>query len=252
MPSVPDAVAIRGEWISLILIAAAMAFSVRPLSRLLALPRNELGDLFWNGALAFVVVGRLAYLALESPEALTDPLVLIRIQGGIEPLAGLVAVGALLTWRTRDEPASRLTWLAAASAGLAIAVVVYDVGCVARDGCTGIEAPGPLGFAMSGLSETRIATPLIEAALLLLAGGVLLSSELGARRGLIALGGVAAALRVAFTPLSVVGSDALGLESVLFAALAIGAAVVAWRGERAVPKLATTAATSAVDDARTS
>jgi len=229
MPSVPDAVAIRGEWISLILVATVLALSVHPLSRLLALPRSELGDLFWNAALAFVVVGRLAYLVLESPEALPDPLILIRIQGGIEPFVGLLAVAAVLAWRTRHDRASTLAWVAAASAGLVIAAVVYDVGCIARDGCTGTEAPAPLGFAMSELSETRIATPLIEAALVLLAGGALLSSELGVRRGLIALGGFAAAVRVAFTPLSVLGSDALGLESALFVAVAVAAAVIVVR-----------------------
>lgn len=228
MPAAPDWMAVRGEWISLLLIAATLTLSVRPLSNLIVLPRSELGDLFWNAGLAFVVVGRLAYVALESPEALTDPLVLIRIQGGIEPLAGLVAIGALLAWRTRRDPASRLTWLAAAAAGLAVTVVTYDLACVARDGCTGIEAPAPLGFAMSDLSETRLATPLIEAALLLLAAGALLSSPLSARRGLIVLAGIAALLRVAFTPLSILGTDALGLETVVFAVLGLALLVIAW------------------------
>ena len=185
MPGMPDAVAVRGEWISLLIVAVVLAASVRPLSQMLRLPQGDVGDLFWNGGLAFVVVGRLAYVGLESSEALTDPLVLIRIQGGIEPLAGLLGAGAILAWQTRYDPASRQTWLAAFAAGLVITVVTYDVACVARDACYGTTAPAPLGFAMSGLSETRLATPLIEAASLLLAAGALFSSALGVSRSLI-------------------------------------------------------------------
>lgn len=229
MPAIPELIAVRGEWVSLLIVAAVLTISTRTLSRLLALPRTELGDLFWNGGLAFVVFGRLVYVAIKSSEALTDPLVLIRIQGGIEPLAGLAAVAAVLAWRTRNDRGSLLVWLAAATAGLAVTVVSYDIACVARDACGGTTAPAPLGFTMSGLSDTRLATPLIEAALLLLAAGALLSSQLDARRAAIALGGIAALTRVALTPLSVLGSDALGLESVAFAVLGVALLAVAWR-----------------------
>ncbi len=229
MPGMPDAVAVRGEWISLLIVAVVLAASVRPLSQMLRLPQGDVGDLFWNGGLAFVVVGRLAYVGLESSEALTDPLVLIRIQGGIEPLAGLLGAGAILAWQTRYDPASRQTWLAAFAAGLVITVVTYDVACVARDACYGTTAPAPLGFAMSGLSETRLATPLIEAALLLLAAGALFSSALGVSRSLIALGGMAALAHAALTLLSVLGADAVGFETAVFAALGVGALVVAIR-----------------------
>ena len=109
-------------------------------------------------------------------------------------------------------------------------MIGYDLACIARDACTGAEAPAPFGFAMSGLSETRVATPLLEAALLLVAGGLLLSSPLAAHRGLIALAGVAALVRVALTPLSVVGTDALGVESVLFALVGVAAIAFALRG----------------------
>ena len=248
MPAAPDWMAVRGEWISLLLVAALLTLAVRPLSRLLELPRDELGDLFWNGALAFVVIGRLVYVAIESPEALTDPLVLIRIQGGIEPIAGIAAAGAVLGWRTRRLPADRPIWLGAAAAGFAISVIGYDLACIARDACTGAEAPAPFGFAMSGLSETRVATPLLEAALLLVAGGLLLSSSLAAHRGLIALAGVAALVRVVLTPLSVVGTDALGVESVLFALVGVATIAFALRGTSALPQA--TASEAAIDARR--
>jgi hypothetical protein len=224
MPSPPDWIAVRGEWVSLLLVAAALALSVRPLTRLLGLPREALGDLFWYGGIVFVAAGRLAYVALESPDALTDPLVLIRISGGIEPFAGLLAALAVVGWRTRGKRAhseARAAWLAAAAAALVLATATYDLACVARDACYGAAAPAPLGFAMSDLSDTRLATPLIEASLLLLAAGALLSAPLAPRRALLALGGLAALLRVALTPLSVLGTGALGLETMLFAALGI-------------------------------
>lgn len=246
MPGVPDAMAVRGEWISLLLVTVALWLAIRPLSRLLALPQSELGDLFWNGGLAFVVVGRVAYVAIESREALTDPLVLVRIQGGIEPLAGLLAAGAMLVWRTRRDTASRHIWLAAFAGGLVITTATYDLACVARDACYGTTAPSPLGFAMSGLSDARLATPLIEAALLLLAAGALLSSVLPVWRSLVGLAGIAALVRVALTPLSVLGTDAVGFETVAFAVVGAGALMLALRGAFAVP--APAASVTAVDD----
>ena len=172
----------------------------------------------------------------------TSPLVLVRIQGGIEPLAGLCGVGAVLAWRVWRDGTSGLTWLAAASAGLTITVIVYDLGCVARDACAGAYAPAPLGFAMSGLSESRLATPLLEAALLLLVAGALFSLESEFRRSLIALAGIAAIARAAFTPLSVLGTDAIGIETGLFVVLGLAALVVAFRDRapnRGPPKVAT-------------
>jgi hypothetical protein len=226
MPSPPEWIAVRGEWVSLLLAAAALALSVRPLARLLGLPREALGDLTWYGGIAFVVAGRLAYLAIESPGALTDPLVLVRISGGVEPFAGMLAALAVVAWRTRHERAhseARATWLAAAAATLVVATATYDLACY------GAEAPAPLGFAMSDLSDTRLATPLIEASLLLLAAGALLSAPLAPRRALLALGGLAALLRVALTPLSVLGTDALGIETAFFAALGVALLAVAVR-----------------------
>jgi hypothetical protein len=82
---------------------------------------------------------------------------------------------------------------------------------------------------MSDLSDTRLATPLIEASLLLLAAGALLSAPLAPRRALLALGGLAALLRVALTPLSVLGTDALGIETAFFAALGVALLAVAVR-----------------------
>ena len=48
MPGMPDAVAVRGEWISLLIVAVVLAASVRPLSQMLRLPQGDVGDLFWT------------------------------------------------------------------------------------------------------------------------------------------------------------------------------------------------------------
>ena len=95
MSGVIEFVQLRGEYASIFAAAALLALAARPVTRLLALPRREVGDLFWNGGVAFVVAGRLAYLATEAPSSLLDPLVLVRIQGGQE-----VAMKAHDFWRT--------------------------------------------------------------------------------------------------------------------------------------------------------
>ena len=211
-----DFIYLRGEYVSLFLIASVLAFATSRVAALTRLPRNEVGDLFWNAGIAFVAAARLSYLAAESPASLLDPLVLIRLQGGLHPLVGVLAAIAVVGWRTRGERGlseARLAWLAVAAAGLVLTALTYDAACLARDACYGAVAPAPLGFAMSGLSDTRLATPLIEAALLLFAAGGLLSSKLQIAQSLLALGGLAALLRVTLTPASVRGADALGVET---------------------------------------
>ena len=96
MSEVLDFVQARGEYASLLAVALLLWRSAGPAARLLALERREVADLFWNGSVAFVVAARLAYVLAESPRTLLDPLVLIRLPGGIEPLAGAAAVAAVV------------------------------------------------------------------------------------------------------------------------------------------------------------
>jgi prolipoprotein diacylglyceryltransferase len=224
MSEVIDFITLRGEYVSLFLIAGVLAFVGSRVARLTRLPRSDVGDLFWNAGIAFVLVGRIGYLALEAPASLTDPLVLIRLQGGLAPLLGVLAAITVVAWRTRAERGlseARLAWLAVAAAGLVTATWTYDVACFARDACYGTTAPAPLGFVMSNLSDTRMATPLIEATLLLFAAGALLSSKLSIAQSLLALGAVGALLRAALTAASVRGADAIGVETAGFVALGL-------------------------------
>jgi hypothetical protein len=230
-----DFIYLRGEYVSLFLVAGTLALSGKHVATLLRLPRSEVGDLFWNAGIAFVVVARLGFLVTDSPSSLTDPLVLIRLQGGLHVFLGVLGAAAVVLWRTRGERGlseARLAWFAVLAAGLVITTVTYDAACVVRDACYGAEAPAPLGFAMSGLSDTRLATPLIEATLLLIAAGGLLSLKRPLTPSLIALGGAAALLRVALTPASVRGADAIGIEAAAFVVLGIVLLLVAVWAER--------------------
>ena len=229
MSGVIEFVQLRGEYASIFAAAALFVLAARPVTRLLALPRREVGDLFWNGGVAFVVAGRLAYLALESPQTLLDPIVLIRIQSGIEPLAGVAAVVAVLAWRVRRRGGALWPWATAAAVGLTLAVIGYDLACVLRDACYGATAPSPLGFHMAGLGETRVATPLVEAAVLLAVLSAMLAAAPRLRPGIAALSLVAALalLRAALTPASVLGREAVGVETLVLVALGVGALAAA-------------------------
>jgi prolipoprotein diacylglyceryltransferase len=241
MSEVLDFLRPRGEYVSLFVVAGLLVLAVRPTSELLALPRDRLGDLFWYGGLAFVVAGRVAFLAVEAPASLLDPLVLIRIQGGIAPLAGAIAALAVTSWRARRDLEASGRWLAAGAAGLAIAALGYDLACPLRDACFGAQAPPPLGFRMSGLADTRLATPLLEAAALLvvLAGTVRWLPRLAPGAAALGLLAALALLRAAFTPLSVRGLDAAGVETALLVAAGVAltvAAIVAQRRQTAAPE----------------
>ena len=140
----PEFIQVRGEYASLIVAGLLLWVSAGPLSRLLGIERRGLVDLFWNGGVAFLVGGRLVYLFVESPTTLTDPFVVVRFQGGIEPLAGAAAAGVMVLWRARSFE-NRWAWLTAGAAGLGITTVGYDLACLLRDACFGATAPPPLG-----------------------------------------------------------------------------------------------------------
>ncbi len=237
MSAVIEFVQLRGEYASLIAAALLLWAASRPIARLLGLPRGEVTDVFWNSGVAFLVVGRLAYVAEQSPRTLFDPLVLIRLPGGVDPLAGALAVAAVIAWRQRRGGDVWL-WAIVGASGLAVATVGYDLACVLRDACYGTTAPAPFGFRMSGFSEPRLATPLIEAALLmmLLAVVVTFAGRWRPRAVALVLTGVLLLVRAALTPASVLGTGAVGVETALLVALgAVALAAAAATHARAGP-----------------
>ncbi|MGE0229536.1 MAG: hypothetical protein AB7I38_15000 [Dehalococcoidia bacterium] len=240
MSGAVEFVQVRGEYVSFFLVLALLWAGGGTIAGLVGLPRRLVGDLIFNGVVAFVAVGRLAYLTAEAPRSLFDPLVVIRFQAGIEPLAGAVGVAAVAAWQTRgQDAATRWAVVGAASIALAVGTVGYDVTCAVRDACYGAAAPAPFGFEMSGLSEPRLATPLVEATLLMAAGAVLL--RIGGRLTVATTGlsllGALALVRAALTPASALGVEAVGLETgvlVVAGILAVGWAIVlGTRAERA-------------------
>ena len=230
MSELGDFLEARGEYVSLALVAVVLALASSPLAALTGLRRQAVTGLLLDAGIAFVVAGRVAYLLGEQPGDLLDPFVLIQFQSGIEPLAGALAAAVVTAWRARSAPVAALgSWFAVAALALALSVATYDLACVARDACYGAPAPPPLGFRMSGLADTRLATPLLEAALLLAVLGAIVTvwPRLPAYVHALLVAGAIASLRAGFTPLSVRQGDAVGVETYLLVALAAVALVAA-------------------------
>jgi hypothetical protein len=248
--AVADFIHPRGEVFSALVVAAVLTFAAPRIAGLVDLERRRVADLFWNAGVAFVVAGRAAYLLNETPRTLLDPLVAIRIQGGIEPLVGALASACVLAWMLRrGAAAAGPAWLTAWALGLAVAATSYDLACPLRDACYGAQVPAPLGFSMSGFADTRLATPLVEAAILL--GGLGLLVQWWPRwrpgvPGLLLLGAVAG-LRLALTPLSVAGWPGVTPE-VLALAMVVAMALAGVVVLQATPSTGDHAATGVPDN----
>ena len=233
MSGVLDAVYPRGEFLSLVVALLVLWAASRRVAALIGLPRAPVGSLYVDSAIAFVVVGRVAYLGAESPGTLLDPLVAVRIQGGLDPLWGAAATLAVFAWAARGAgEAARWPLATAWAAGLALAVAAYDLSCPLRDACFGARAGPPLGFHMSGLAETRLATPALEAVLVLALLGTLVLGWERWRAGVAAhaiIGGLAI-IRLGLGPLSAGGWGGWGAHEAVLALVAAAAlAGAAWR-----------------------
>jgi prolipoprotein diacylglyceryltransferase len=214
-----DFVQLRAEYASLGLVALALFLSAGTVATLVGMSRDRVTDLYFGGTIAFLVAGRLWWLIAESPGSLVDPLVLVQVQTGMEPLAGVVGVLGVLGWRVQSHREDLWPGLAVGAAGFALATITYDAACPLRDACYGAPAPSPWGFRMSGLADTRLATPLIEAAvvMLVLAGVIASWRRLGVKAAALSIMAALALTRAALTPLSVLEWDAVGLETLALA-----------------------------------
>lgn len=212
----------RGEAASFILVTVALAISARLIARVTGASSRLVEDAYWTGGLLFLVVGRLAFVATNSPGLLTDVAVLIRFTDGLDPLGGAAAALGWSLWRSRGGANGPL-W-AASVAGVVLAAAIYDLACPLRSSCYGITATPPLGFSMHGLSESRLPTPVIEGAVLLSLLGITarLLDRWNARRVAWALLASLIVTRLAILPLTVQG---LSLVDALLLAIAALAAV---------------------------
>lgn len=216
----------RGEAVSFMLVAVALAISARFIARLTGASPRLVEDAYWTGGLLFLVVGRIAFVATNSSGLVTDVAVLIRFTDGIDPLAGALAALGWSLWRSRGGVDGPL-W-AASVAGLVLAAAIYDLACPMRASCYGITAPSPLGFSMHGLTEPRLPTPVIEGAVLLILLGLMtrLLERWTAQRVAWALLASLILTRLVMLPLTVPGLSAedaliLGLAALVAAGLAI-------------------------------
>lgn len=230
----------RGEAASAIVVVLALIGAGGAVAALLGVPRRRLSDLWWYGGLSFVIVGRLAFVARGDADSLTDPLVVMRVADGVEPLwgaAAALAVGGFIAMRAAggvSPPAARRALAPAVApavtmiaAGLLVSMLAYDLACPLRDACYGRTAPSPLGFRMAALADTRLATSLWEAAALSALLGGLLRSWHELRPGVLAaaLLGLLAAVRLVFTPLAVSGWPGWGGEPLVLALVVAAAAI---------------------------
>ncbi len=221
----------RGEAVSFLVVVVVLALSMRPVARAYGLSPRIVEEHYWWGGIAFLIIGRLAFLAEASADLLLDVMVVIRFTDGIAPVIGGTAALAWVLWRGRGTGSGAP--LAVAVTGLILAAAAYGLACPVRGACFGATAPAPLGFPMHGLLESRLATPAIEGIVLLAILAV--AVRLIGRWPLPALAwGLLSALalvRVAMMPLSAAGVDGPTAVALLLAAIVSGG--LAWRALRA-------------------
>lgn len=225
----------RGEAASFVIVTAALAVSARVIARVTGASARLVEDVYWTGALLFLAVGRLAFVATNSPGLITDVAVLIRFTDGVDPLGGALAA---LGWSLRKSRGGLDGPLWASSvAGLVLAAAVYDLACPVRASCYGIAVTPPLGFSMHGLAEPRLPTPVIEAAVLLVLLGIMtrLLERWTAQRVAWALLTSLIVTRLAALPLTVQGVPPV--DAVILSVAALVTAFLAMRStrERAAP-----------------
>jgi len=220
----------RGEVVSFAVVIVVLVLSARVVARALGVSAGVVEDQFWWGGLAFLVAGRLGYVALATPELLLDVVVLIRFADGVDPVVGAAASLGVIAWRGRGEGRSELAMRGlVAVVGLMLASVAYGLACPLREACFGATTSTPWGFPMHGLAEPRFATPLIESVLLLAVLAVMVRyvGRWSMERTGWALLAALVVVRVAMMPISASGVDVA--FAFLLLVVAMGSAVLAWR-----------------------
>jgi len=220
----------RGEVVSFVVVILMLVLSARAVARTLGVSSGVVEDQFWWGGLAFLVMGRLGYVMLATPELLLDVVVLIRFADGVDPVVGAAASLVVIAWRGRGEGRPELAMRGlVAVVGLMLASVAYGLACPLREACFGATTSTPWGFPMHGLAEPRFATPLIESVVLLavLAVTVRYVGRLSMERmgwGLLA---ALAVVRVAMMPISASGVDVA--YALVLLVVAVGSGLLAWK-----------------------
>ena len=227
----PEWITDRGAAVSFGVVALVLMFAVGPVARVLRVPGALVDEQWWWGGATFLIVARVAAVALAAPSLVLDPLVVVRFTDDLAPIPGVIAALAVTWLRTRRRAEAAAAWCAAV-AGLTIAAAAYDLACPLRQGCHGAPGGGPFAFPMHGLTEPRIPTPFIEGVLLLviLAAAVRLLDRWDAGRVGWALLAAVAGTRLALSPISARAFDAP--EAAVLAVAVLASTGMAVRGAR--------------------
>lgn len=229
----PEWLTDRSAAVSFGVVALVLTGAVGPVARALRLPPSVVEGQWWWGGVVFLVVARVASVAMASPGLVLDPMVLVRFTDDLWPLPGAVAALGVAGWRIRRARAgieAGAAWLASV-AGLTVALAAYDLACPLR-GCQGVPASGAFAFPMGGLTESRLATPFLEGVVLLavMALALRLLDRWDAGTAGWALLALVAGTRLAFMPLTASGVDVI--DAVLLAAGVLAGGAMAARGAR--------------------
>lgn len=129
-------------------LAAALLLAVAPArlvgawaGRSLSLDRGTVSDVAWWGGSAFVVTGRLAWLALH-PRTLAYPIDVIRLTQGMVTSIGVVGAAAALLLLVRRRGASLDDVGIVAAIMAATAFLGWQAACGFQDRCGGVTITG--------------------------------------------------------------------------------------------------------------
>ncbi|MBN9494569.1 prolipoprotein diacylglyceryl transferase [bacterium] len=154
-----DAVRVRSEFVSILVVVAFASLGAWAWSRNDEQRRTGLDSLIVSSALVAVIAGRLAWVLVESPRLIRLPLDLVQIQSGIDmPVAILAFVGMALWRGHRDR--DPLTF---ASVALPAGLAIYAALCLFRGDCYGATGPAPLAVPFPQFHENRLPIALYEA-----------------------------------------------------------------------------------------
>ena len=191
---------------------------------------RHLADLALGAAVAGLVVGRVAAMAVAGTNPLTHPGDLLIVRGGVHTGAAASAALAAAALLARRHPARLLDGIAAAAlAGLA----GWHAGCLIRGACLGTPTGLPWGVARAGSEVARHPVE-VYAALLLLAAAVALGWWKTRRPppGVAAGFALAAAGAVRLVTEPMRPGIGAGPEWWYLAGIAVGAGAAAWAALR--------------------
>jgi prolipoprotein diacylglyceryltransferase len=154
-----DAIRIRSDFISILVVVLLASFGAWAWSRNEEQRRTGLDSLIVSSALVAVIAGRLAWVLVESPRLIRLPLDLAQIQSGIDLPVAILAFVSMTLWRGRRDSAL----LTFASVALPAGLAIYAALCLFRGDCYGAAGPTPLAVPFPQFHENRLPIALYEA-----------------------------------------------------------------------------------------